>query len=188
MTKNRFIPFNWLPASWGLAGPAREEAEAYYYLEGYDLAERLAEIQLTGEELARRKLEIKKEYELLSDYEYEVEVAALISDDVERKVAMLDIDARHGTVDPFEADKEIATLRGEPWIRVINDGVNTEEGINGYYFEFDWNEVWIEMLKDAGYVGPSEESIVQAWFQELCRQEASSSMGAPPINGGIIYG
>ena len=73
-----------------------------------------------------------------------------------------------------------------PRILVTNDdGVNAEDGPNGYFFEFDWNDIWIEMLKEAGYAGPSEETIVQAWFQELCRQEASASLGAPPINGTI---
>lgn len=43
MRKKRLIPFDWLPASWGLAGPAYDEAKAYYEYDGYDLAVRLAE-------------------------------------------------------------------------------------------------------------------------------------------------
>jgi hypothetical protein len=188
MIKNRLIPFSWLPASWGLAGPAREQAEAYYTLDGYDLALRLAEIHYEGEALTRKKAMVRHEHGAITDYEYEVELANLITDDVERKVALLDIDMRYGTIDAIEADKDIATLRGEPWIRVVNDGLDKEEGPNGYYFEFDWNQIWIDMLQEAGYVGPTDEAIVQSWFQELCRQTASESMGAPPINGGIVYG
>ena len=69
MSKYRIIPFSWLPASWGLAGPARAEAEAYYYLEGYELEVTLAEIKLSGDDLTRRKLEIQHEYGLLTQYE-----------------------------------------------------------------------------------------------------------------------
>jgi hypothetical protein len=180
MSKNRIIPFSWLPASWGLAGPAREEAEAYYTLEGYALDLRLAEIKFKGDDYKRRIAEVGREYGVLSEYEYEVEIAALIPNEVERKVQLLDIDIRYGTIDAIEGDKEIATVKGEPWIRVVNDGFD-ETG--EYFFEFDWNDIWIEKLIERGYNGPSQEAIVDAWFDEIQRQHVSATMGAPPING-----
>ena len=140
---------------------------------------------MSGDELALKRLEIKRKYGILDDYTYEVERALLIPDEVERRVATLDIDIRYGTKDPFEGDKEIATIKGEPWIRVVNDGFNDE---GEYFFEFDWNTIWIEQLKERGYAGPTDESIIDAWFDELCRQHASASLGAPPINGGIVRG
>lgn len=107
---------------------------------------------------------------------------------VEQEVAIIEARAKAGEVTAHEAEKEIATLRGEPWIKVINDGINHELGVDGYYFEFDWNTHWVEALREAGYMGPTDESVVQSWFQDVCRQEASASLGAPPINGGIVTG
>ncbi len=185
MRKNRIIPFHWLPASWGLAGPQRAEAEAYYYLEGADLELALAEIQLSGAERDIAVLEIKKNHAILSDRDYDFAVAERVQDPVERHIAVVEAQMRHEEVDFLLGEKTIATLKGEPWIHVVNDGIDKEQGINGYFFEFDWNDIWIAQLREAGYVGPTEESIIQAWFVDVCRNEASASMGTPPISGGI---
>lgn len=184
----KLIPFKWLPSSWGLNGPFRDEAEAYYLYQGYELEERLAEIRLTGDDLARRLAELKLEYGIITEHDYEIELAKLEPDQVTRDIALLEAAIRHGHMDAIEGEKQIATLQGEPWVRIIDDGLEADQGVNGYYFEFDWNDIWIEQLKEAGYAGPNDESIVQAWFQEICRIEASASLGAPPINGGIIRG
>lgn len=189
MKKNRLIPFSWLPASWGLAGPAREEAEAYYYYEGYDLEERLIEIKVEDPiEQKKAILDAKRRHHMISDKEHTLAKAELVEDETEREISVLQAQAEVGEIDSFQAEKEIATLRGEPWVRIVNDGVDLAAGIDGYFFEFDWNEIWINVLKENGYVGRTEESIIQAWFQDVCRNEASASMGAPPINGGIIVG
>lgn len=188
MKKKHIIPFKWLPASWGLAGPARLEAEAYYNYEGYLLEERLAEIHLSGDDLVKRKAEIQHAHGIITDHEREIVIAKLEADETTRMINLLDAAIRHGSMDPIEGDKQIATLKGEPWIRVINDGLSADKSIDGFFFEFDWNDLWIEQLKDAGYMGATEEAIVESWFQEICRIEASASMGAPPINGGIVRG
>jgi hypothetical protein len=180
MIKKRLIPFSWLPAAWGLAGPQREEAEAYYTLDGHDLAERLAEITLSGEMLKRRKIELRRDWGIIDGETFDAEMAEMIADDVEREVARIDADVRHGKMDPFAGDKAIATLRGMPWIRVIDDGLDVTKGVNGYYFEFDWNDVWIEALREGGYTGRDEEAIVEAWFQDVCRSEASATLHGNP--------
>lgn len=64
--------------------------------------------------------------------------------------------------------KEFATRKKEPWVGVLNTHVNQENVRNGF-FELDWNEYFIVQLKQAGYVGGSEEEIVDQWFQDLCR-------------------
>ena len=56
----------------------------------------------------------------------------------------------------------------EPWVGVLDTHVNPENVRNGF-FELDWNEYFIVQLKQAGYVGDTEESIVDQWFQDLCR-------------------
>ena len=64
--------------------------------------------------------------------------------------------------------KEIATEKKESYIAVLDTKVNKENVRNGF-FELDWNEYFVVELRLAGYNGDSEESIVDQWFQDLCR-------------------
>jgi hypothetical protein len=64
--------------------------------------------------------------------------------------------------------KELATEKKEPWVSVVETHVNADNPRNGF-FDLDWNEFFVLQLKEAGYNGPSEEAIVDAWFQDLCR-------------------
>jgi hypothetical protein len=64
--------------------------------------------------------------------------------------------------------KERATIRGEPWVSVLDTHVNKENIRNGF-FELDWNPEFIVQLKQAGYgfEGDQEEEIVDRWFRDL---------------------
>ena len=56
----------------------------------------------------------------------------------------------------------------KPWVKVLDMNVNPENPRNGF-FELDWNDEFVNMLKQNGYEGQSEEEIVDRWFQTLCR-------------------
>ena len=56
----------------------------------------------------------------------------------------------------------------EPIVKVLNLNVNPENPRNGF-FELDWNDEFVNMLRQSGYEGQSEEEIVDRWFQTLCR-------------------
>jgi hypothetical protein len=64
--------------------------------------------------------------------------------------------------------KERATLKGEPWVSVLETKVNKDNVRNGF-FELDWNDQFIVQLKRAGYGfdGDPEEEIVDRWFRDL---------------------
>lgn len=64
--------------------------------------------------------------------------------------------------------KDQATLKGEPWVSVLDTKVNIENPRNGF-FELDWNEHFIALLKSNGFRGKSDEEIVDLWFKELCK-------------------
>jgi hypothetical protein len=64
--------------------------------------------------------------------------------------------------------KELATEKKEPYIAVLETKVNKDNVRNGF-FELDWNEYFVLQLTEAGYIGVTEEEIVDLWFQELCR-------------------
>lgn len=70
--------------------------------------------------------------------------------------------------------KEQATLNKEPYVSVTNTHVNPENIRTGF-LELDWNEYFILQLKENGYVGDNEETIVDQWFQELCKNIGGES-------------
>ena len=69
------------------------------------------------------------------------------------------------SVDP----KTAAAALGEPWVAVLETHVSPDNPRNGF-FELDWNEHFIVMLRNNGYTGGSDEEVVDTWFQDLCRE------------------
>ena len=70
--------------------------------------------------------------------------------------------------------KERATRKKEPWVGVLETHVNKDNVRNGF-FELDWNEYFVLSLKEAGYIGETEEAVVDQWFQELCKNVGEES-------------
>lgn len=56
----------------------------------------------------------------------------------------------------------------EPMVKVLKVNVDKNNPRNGF-FELDWNDEFVNMLKQNGYPGGSEEEIVDRWFQSLCK-------------------
>ena len=56
----------------------------------------------------------------------------------------------------------------EPRVEVLNMNVYPDNPRIGF-FELDWNDEFVNMLKQNGYEGESQEEIVDRWFQTLCR-------------------
>jgi len=81
--------------------------------------------------------------------------------------------------------KELATERKEPWVAVLDTKVNPDNVRNGF-FELDWNEYFIQQLRDNGYSGQTDEAIVDAWFSELCRNVGSEE-GIDMSRRGVGY-
>lgn len=180
------IPFSWLPASWGLRGKVREEAEANYSLKGYDLEVRLAEINKTGTDLERELIEIDHRYGIINDDERIRKLLPLELSGVDLEVELIKLDAEAGKIEAREAEKQIANLLEEPWVAVIDEGLDLTNGPNGFYFVFDWNEYWIAMLRQHGYEGSSDEALMDKWFADVCRNEVIQSSPAS-FNSSVIY-
>ena len=71
-------------------------------------------------------------------------------------------------VDP----KTAATANQQPWVAVLNTHVNPDSPRNGF-FELDWNEYFVQMLRSNGYTGVTDEELVDQWFSDLCREVGS---------------
>ena len=65
-------------------------------------------------------------------------------------------------------NKKSSKKSEEPIVKVLNLNVNPENPRNGF-FELDWNDEFVNMLKQSGYEGETEEEIVDRWFQTLCK-------------------
>lgn len=52
----------------------------------------------------------------------------------------------------------------EPYIEIISQGMDAMGRIR---IEFDWNDAFIKNLRDNGFDGDDEESVVQAWFRAI---------------------
>tara|TARA_B100000900_G_scaffold57693_1_gene43255 strand:- start:5110 stop:5391 length:282 start_codon:yes stop_codon:yes gene_type:complete len=66
------------------------------------------------------------------------------------------------------SNKDKATARGEPYVKVLNVNIDKNNPGDGY-FELEWNQLFVKQLLEAGYSGTNEEEIVDAWFTTLCR-------------------
>ena len=68
---------------------------------------------------------------------------------------------------PAVKEETKETAKG-PWVKVIEVHFDKDNPQRGY-FELDWNEDFVGLLGEAGYAGPSDEAIVDLWFNDLCR-------------------
>lgn len=173
----RLIPFRLTPASWGLVGNAYREAEAYYNLEGEALDRRLLEIRLNNDPDGFHKwklesIDIDQRYGKLSAYDAAIRrVEITHAPGVEHDLEVLDIDHRHGKITDVEYQKSHAKLKNEPWVCIVNSGFDPSQGVEGVFFEFDWNEQWIEFLRSHGYTGHTDEQVIDEWFADVCRSQ-----------------
>ena len=72
----------------------------------------------------------------------------------------------------------------EPMVKVLNMNVNPDNPRNGF-FKLDWNDEFVNMLKQNGYQGETEEQIVDGWFQSLCRT-IGNEQGLGDVTGGYV--
>ncbi len=183
--KKPLIPFAMLPAAWGLKGKSREIAQAEYELKGYDLALKLAQINYDNspEQLKRALLDIDADFGKIDDYEYDNGRIALEHkpDSVEYKLAKLAVELHHKNISQNTHDKEAATLKGEPYVTVLDSVYDPALKLDGLTFEFDWNTRWVEVLVENGYAGMNEEHIVQQWFEDLCQSVTAEKHQDDPV-------
>lgn len=67
-----------------------------------------------------------------------------------------------------KTEKEIATDKGEPYIKVIEVAFPENDAKRGS-FELDWNDKFIDFLRENGYNGKVDEDLVDQWFNDIAR-------------------
>ena len=68
-------------------------------------------------------------------------------------------------------DKKVADEIQAPYIKVINIGFQDNDPTKGF-FELDWNDLFVQQLRESGYSGKNPEDVVNLWFNDLCRSVA----------------
>lgn len=86
--------------------------------------------------------------------------------DMEKRIS--EIDLEFGRISQEEHDKKVATLNGEPYIKVINLDLD-EKSPSAGFFELDFNDHFVEYLANSGYEGIEPDEIVDNWFNDLCQ-------------------
>lgn len=145
---------------------------------------KMAPLTFEGKELELAIIDIDARYGHCT--EYEADRRALLLDhpeeNDEQKLALLLLDMENHLLSEHDYNKAVANIKEEPWIGVVNQGFEPEQGINGIYFEFDWNEHWITFLHLNGYTGESDADLVDQWFADVCRAQGMT----PTIDDGPV--
>lgn len=169
MKKKRLIPFNLLPAAWGLTGKSRKIAEAEYYYDGYDLEVELALID-HGDSVEYNKalIAIDLKHNKIDQLEADRKLAKLKHPEgsVELEVALLEVSRKHEMISQIDYDKKRADLLEEPFMampKISWDPIDPSKT----YFELDYNEHFVKYLERNGYVG-TEEEIINRWLNDVC--------------------
>ena len=80
-----------------------------------------------------------------------------------------------------KSEKELATQKGEPYVKVLETNVDKDNPKFGY-FELDWNEHFVKNLKEHGFSGNTDEEVVDHWFSVLCNTIADEGSAIQPDN------
>lgn len=172
----RWIPFWLFPGSWGLKGQTRQIAEAEYLFsdDPYMLQRKLNCIKYqTGKELEIAQLKTNLQFAQMDRESGLRRLAELESvHEQDRNLRLLEIDREFHRVDPLEYEKQLATIKGLPWVIVKNFDTDKKNPAHGS-LDLDWNDAFIEHLESNGYgPNPQPEDTVDQWLSELCRNIA----------------
>ena len=180
MTKRRrAVPFGMLPWTAGMKGKTRAKAEAeYYYNQGEELDRILLKINFDDKEdkefqYKKLKLDIKYNHIEQEEYEYEkLKIDMPNSESKEYLLAKLELDWKNKKIkEKREYEKEKATLNDEPWVTITGE-FDPKEGLNGLGIELDWNDLFIEELREEGYTGLTDLELIRQYFATVCRTVA----------------
>lgn len=122
-----------------------------------------------GVELEKQILEVEHKYKEISDYDYEVKKASFKENTTERELLLLEIDKKYNKINENEYENKKATINKQPYIKVID--IQYKEG-HAAAMSFDWNDIFVNEIEAAGYIGKTPEDSVNLWFTYLCRNIA----------------
>ena len=91
------------------------------------------------------------------------------------KLRLAEIDLKYGKVKDGEVEKLKASLKGEPYVSMTTT-YDHRYGVNGVFFQGDWNQEWIDLLRENDYVGATDDDVMTDWFNHLCASIAEAAV------------
>lgn len=178
----------WNPLSWFSSTKERAVAQAHRDLTGFELDKRLLDLDLEHADIS--KIEYTDALESL-ELKY---LSKQANDKAHFEELKLQRELTKGKIKHHDYERELATLRGEPYVNVLNMGIEPENVVQGY-IELDWNDHFVKMLTEAGVTGTSDEDTVNKWFNGVCRtvliqEQADLDWGMrteTPVNPDVEY-
>ena len=174
----RVIPFGMTSNGLLLRGNNRKIAEIEYYYKGEDKDRRILEVEYPKDSslFELKSLELDERYgHDINNYDYELRKLNN-SYEFKEKSFIYDLEKnqlnfKYHKITKNEYDKNEATLTNKPWIAVSTE-LKEEEGSDGMYFTFDWNDQFIKFLKNNGYndgmyVGMTDEELIEVYTKEM---------------------
>lgn len=159
-----------------------------FYLKLYDLDIEMYENQVPAD----IDLEISK-YKLQTSLTRKFNSGEITKDEFVLKIKDVDIDkwkqyATEKELKEYELEqqfhskeisendyyRELATLDNRPYINITNIEMDTK-GVGTHSIEFDWNDKFIQHLKDNGFTGNTDEELVDKWFVTVSTAIAQES-------------
>jgi hypothetical protein len=149
----------------------------------YEYDTKLVDLNHTDEDLIYiKKIDVDLKHKKITAYDADIKRIELNLGEDAQKLAVLEIDYKHKKIIKSTYDKEKSTIKNEPWVSFVDSEFDPEKGLDGFYFELDWNTQFIEFLTINGFVGHTDEQIVEDWFGELCKSHGKENW--MPLNRG----
>ena len=163
------------PKNWFLSEKEKLKLKAKKHFYGESLERALADIDypITTDENGKKSnrlahLAIDEKYGRIDTFTLKMKEAEIVNDDkLELALAQLEIKKSFQKINDIAYEKELKTLHGEPWVSAVSITMNPLKPQEGF-IELDWNEQFVDSLRDAGYTGEKPELIVQSWYDSLC--------------------
>lgn len=118
------------------------------------------------DEYKKHKLETDWHHKKIDEYTYDKGCAELVSPAREKNLKLLDVDLMHGRITNQEYERRKADVLEEPWIAMPKISWDPENSTKTY-FELDYNEFFLNYLRDNGYQGTDDECI-NRWLNDIC--------------------
>ena len=126
----------------------------YPYKESKEYKELLVELNFKY-----KKIDEYTKFKQLIELEYS-------DNEKERELKLLELNKKFQKIDQLEYEKRLNDINKNPWAK-IHFNYNEEEDPGNIQTEIVYNEYFIKKLQEQGYIGNSNDDIVQSWLSQV---------------------
>jgi hypothetical protein len=114
----------------------------------------------------QNKLDLDRKYNKIDEYTYDHSVAELVEPAKDRQLALASVEFKHEKITENEYERRRADILEEPWIAMPKIAWDPEDS-SKTYFELDYNEAFINYLRENNYQG-SDDDCINRWLNDIC--------------------